>query len=724
MYKLVKKSEIQQEHENLKRKKNKKDKKKYHHDIFLMEPGVFDEYEGKLDKLSMLDPIVNVYEHNREDFERNAFRIINHFKKNLGRSTGRIYTIGQYVKFRVVKDGPIHELILFEFFHNYLLLEPQVLFGVDLSHWTPWNPPQFSNSGWTDELNKILYLCRKNTTADYMGEIVGDIKYAANMFAVDVGDILGLSISNNEIIELMKRDEKARETIECTGIPENLAPNQLEKVVAKRTTNILKFMGEQKDLSIATLARNGLFNPMQAREFFVHIGYKPTLTGATLPYTENTNALMGWKGILAQMSNAIGGRKAETLKLKVSDAGDFERSLSALLSPIRFVDMEYDCDSKHFRKRYIDSQEVLKNLDGRVCTLDPKSNEYMIIDPHDHTQNLIGKTVYLKTPITCTHPRRKEGYICAACYGKLLASINQAYHIGRLSALNCADELEQKLLSAKHALLTNTSEVSFSDNFNDYFENGYCRIRFNGTFIDAVLSDPDNYDSLYFEFNLDTIEKKKDGENRNFDRCVKEIVIVNAKTDEKVSICETNGLNIFFSPEFNERYFLPAARKSTGDTVLVSIPEIINNDCVHLADDEDSFLLFEYQFKNYEIADSLMKLTGILFNGTKIDQYNSFNECMDELLPLFNKGGIKIPEVHIELLVGALILDEDMHPVDWTQDDPQYRFFSITKAILNCESVVTSLLFRESTHQLAGRYATYDKDGTSISDIFLADADE
>ena len=720
MYELVKQELV--EASQRVRKEKKKKKKGMHHDIFLFEPDIIYKYKDKLNKLALLNPVVNVYEHTQEDFERNAFRIIDHFKRNLGQPRGRIYTIGQYVRFRVVKGGPIHEMILFEFFHNYLLLEPQILFHADMTNWKPWNPPHFSNSAWVKELNEIIMQCRENCTADAMGEVIENIKYANNMFAVEVGDIFGLSISNNEIIELMKRSKKARETIECTGIEDDLEPNQLEKIVAKRTTNILKFMGEQKDLSISTLARNGLFNPMQAREYFVHIGYKPTLTGATLPYTENTNALMGWKGVLAQMSNSIGGRKAETLKLKVSDAGDFERSISALLSHIRYVDMKYDCDSQHFRKRYIDSQEVLENLDGRVCTLDPKSDEYMIIDPYDPTQNLIGKTVYLKTPITCTHPRRSEGYICAACYGKLLASVNQAYHIGRISALNCADELEQKLLSAKHALLTNTSEVSFSDNFNDYFENDYCRIRFNGTFIDAVLSDPETYGSLYFEFNMDTIEKKKDGENRNFDRCVKEIVIVNGKTEEKVTVSEVNSLPIFFSPEFNEHYFLPAMKRSTTDTVLVSISDIINNDCVHL-EGNDSFLLFEYQFKNYEIADSLMKLTGILFNGTKIDQYTSFNECLDELIPLFNKGGIKIPEVHIEMVVSALIYTEDLTPVDWTDEDPVYKFFSITKAILNGPSVVTSLLFREVGKQLSGKYNSYEKTGTSVSDIFLADED-
>ena len=720
MAKLVKKSVIEAREAELRERRKKKKKKGPHHDIFLMDPEMIIRHIDHLDKVFVFDQVVNVYEHTAEDFERNAFKIIDHFKRNLGRSHGRIMAIGQYIKFRVMKGGPTFQLNVFKFFHNYLLLEPQILAGLDLAHWAPWTPPQFSNSAWCNALDDIIYYCRPYYTAERMGEIIENIKYAINMMAVDVGDILGLSISNNEIIECMKRSDKARKTIQCEGIDDDLEPNQLEKIMSKRNKDILKFMGEQKDLSIGTLASNGLFNPMQSREFFVHIGYKPTLSGATLPYTENTNALMGWRGVLAHMSNAIGGRKAETLKLKVSDAGDFERSLSSLLVGVKYVDFDYECDSKHFRKRYIDSQEVLINLEGRVCTLDPKSDVYMIIDPYDVTQNLIGKTIYLKTPITCTHPKRNEGYICSACYGKLLASINQNCNIGLLTALNCSDELEQKLLSAKHSLYTNTSEVNFSDNFSDYFENGYCNIRFNSAFIDAVLDEPEAYADMYFEFNLGTIQKKKDGENRNFDRCVKEIVIVNAKTEERDVVYEQSGLPIFFSPAFNEEYFLPAMRRAVGDVVNVSISDIVNDGCTNLQG-ENSFLLFEYQFKNHEIADSLMELKDILYNGTKIDQFSSFNECMDYLLPLFNKGGIHIPEVHVELVVGALIKTEDITPVDWTEDDPSYKFYSVTKSILCGPSLVQSLLYRECQKQLAGKYGTYDKTGTSNSDIFLSD---
>lgn len=725
MAKLVKASEVREEQSaarKARRHPKKKDKNAVRHDIFLLDTHQLERFDDRIDRVLKTDQIVNVYEHTSEDFERNAFRIIKHFETHLGDSRGRISNIGQYIKYRVTKNGPVFQQMLFFFFHNYLMLKPLVLFGADLSTWTPWEPAHFSNSMWVNTMDTYVAQIRDHCTADEMSATIGEIKHPINQFAYRVGDILGLSISYNEIIECMKRSKEARKIIECRDIPENPAPNELEGIITKRTNKILNFMSEQKDLSLSTLAGNGLFNAIQAREFFVHIGYKPTLAGATLPFTSNTNALMGWKDPLAHYSNAIGGRKAETLKLNVSTAGDFERSLSALLSPVRYADPNYECDSHHYRVRHIDSRETLMNLEGRIFTLDPDSDVYTIVDPYDPTQHLIGKTIYLKTPITCTHPRRSEGVICSACYGKLLTSVNQAYHIGRITALKCSDKLEQTLLSAKHANRTDTFEVEFSASFAEFFEDDHTQIRFNKNFIDAVLSDPQQFEGYYFEFNLSTIKKRKDGENRNFDRSVTELVIYNANTDERVIVNETHSLDIYFSPAFNDEYFLPAARKATTDVVAISIADIINNDCVHL-DGENSFLLFEYQFRNHELSDSLMTLTGILFNGTKIDQYTEYNNCLDDIIPLFIGGGIHIPEVHIELLLGQLIKTEDMHAVDWNDPDPAYKLYSVNKSILTDNSIITSLLFRESTYQLKGRYGTYEKTGTGMSDIFLADED-
>ena len=93
-------------------------------------------------------------------------------------------------------------------------------------------------------------------------------------------------------------------------------------------------------------------------------------------------------------------------------------------------------------------------------------------------------------------------------------------------------------------------------------------------------------------------------------------------------------------------------------------------------------------------------------------------------MPLFVAGGIVIPDIHIEMLIACLIYTKDMQPVDWTEDDPEYKFYSIDTSIKYSGSVVTSLLYKEANKQIAGNFGTYTKTGTSIYDVFLSDRKE
>lgn len=686
----------------------KEKRKKPKHPIFLFEPNM---KEMHFDRLTQ---VVNIYEHTLEDFELNAERLIEHEKKYLGDIATHMFTLGQCIRFRVYKDQEPFDLPLYKFLINYTMLAIPILMGANMKRWTPWVPEHWSSKGWCNRVDYYIRICRRLGNSRKLCELIEASKYLVNLWAVRAGDRLALSISNNEFIEVTKRSKTARECISCTyDIPKDITPAGLEELTKKKTHELLSIISNQKDLSIATYASNGLFNPGQFREYAVHIGHKPDLNGNTIPFTAPTNILMGTKDPRAYTIDAHGGRKAELIKLKVADAGTLERSLCMLLSDIKRVDNDYECDSKHYRVKKIMSQDDLINLEGRVYTLDQDSDVYYILDPYDpEAQTLIGKTIYVKTPITCTHPDRANGTICSACYGKLLGALNNDVHIGRLSALNSADDIEQGLLSAKHALLTNTDDVQFDDSFYDYFDFEACQIYFNQLMIDASSEHSDEFNNLYLEFNLNTIKKNKDGENRHHDRSVTEIVIYDRRDESRIVISEKNGLPVYLSPEFNEYFFLEAAQHA-DDVIQIPFSDLIDGGKVCCD------VLFEYEYKNNELADALMQLEAILTKESSIDSYETYNECLDSLIPLFIKGGIKLPEIHIEMIVSQLIFNMDGKRVDWTEEDPKYRFYSITKAILTGESVVTSLLYREPNKQIMGKYNAYNKSGISDYDYFL-----
>lgn len=688
-------------------------KKGWTHKIFLFSPHATDKENLVNNKLTQ---IVNIYDHTMDDFEFNTKKIIKHYRKHYGDVDVGMYTMGQSIKFRVYKgqEEP-YQLSLFKFLVNYTLLIIPVECGVDLHHWKPWLPSQWTADGWAEQVDKYIEMCRPVANMRKICECIEMVKYLMNLWCVRAGDRQGLSISNNDFIEVMKRDPEALKSITCSfHIPEDISPTDLEKLTMDRTHALLDTIGEQIDLPISAYARNNLFNPAQFREYAVHLCYKPDLSGNTIPYTYPTNVMMGLKDIRAFSIDAHGGRKAEITKLNVSDAGTLERALMMMMAPVKHVDINYECDSQHFRTRYISSKRDLTKLEGRVALVPGKKDQYFIIGKND--TDLIGQTIKMKSPITCTHPRRKEGYICAACYGMLMANLNCDVHIGRLAAAESADEMEQKLLSAKHALKTDTVRVEFEETFYRYFTLGNGIISLNKAMVDASheYTDKDDFAHLYLEFYPSAMKKNQDGESRHFDREFQEIVIYDDRDDSRITIAEVNGAPLFLSPEFNDSCFLPAMQyKGAKDIVQVPFSELAEGGVA------SQKMLFEFSYRNKEIAGPLMRLESIMFNRTTINSFGTYDRCLDELSPLFLAGGIYIPDYQTELLVSQMITTPDGQMVDWNDPNPEYVFNSINKSIQNNPSALTSVLYRESGAQIAGAYRTYEKSGTSAYDRFI-----
>lgn len=687
--------------------------KKRANKIFLYSPNIYDN--GKKCH-QVLNQLVKVQNHTLEDIEFNSLRIISHFKEFYGNTSLWPYTLGQNIRFQVTEGDQYFDLSLFRFLVNYSMLAIPIGCGADLSKWQPWTPHQFTPALWEARINTYIRQSRGLVNMRRLNECISLSKYVLALFCARAGYRIGLSISNNEFIELMKRSEEAYQSITCTfPIPKNISPTDMESLTMGRTKDLLKFTGEQTDLSISVYARNGLLNPTQFREYAVHLTYKPHLDGTTIPYTYPTNVIMGINDPRAAVVDASGGRKAEITKLNVSDAGTLERALMMLMSPVKYVDTDpdHDCNSQHFRKRYISSVADLDKVEGRVICLNPEAKpedqEYWIIDITD--VDLVGKTVFMKTPITCTHPKRSEGWICSACYGKLMASLNRDIHIGRIAAADSADEIEQKLLSAKHALLTDTNRIKFDSVFYQFFQLGNGQISLNPDLVETSTSPDSGLEHLFLEFYPGAMKKRLDGESRRHDRQFPEIIIYDDRDDSRINIAEENGAPLYLSPEFNDTNFLPKLHYWNGhDPIRIPFTDLVDTGEVLTS------VLFEYAYKNNELVSPLIRLESIMFNCETIQEFSSIDDCLDTLMPLFVKGGIHVPDYQTEMLVSQLIIDYAGNAVDWTLPDPEYVFNSISKAIQHFPSAITSILYRESSAQIGGAYQTYEKKGTSDYD--------
>lgn len=680
------------------------------HNIFLFTPQHADDLDFYNTKLCQ---IVNVYEHTLEDFEFNSKKIIAHYKDSYGNMGLGMFTVGQSISFRVYKgQKEPFQLPLFRFFVNYTMLILPIVCKCDMTKWIPWEPHRWTSDGWVEQMDRYIEMARPKANMRFICECLELSKYLMNLWVARAGDRLALSISNNEFISVMQRDERARRIITCKfEYPEGISPTELEELASSKTTELMNIISEQTDLAISVYTLNGLFNKNQFQEFAAHITQKPDLNGNTIPYTYPTNIMMGITDLRAFSVDAHGGRKAEIMKLLVSDAGTLMRSLM-MMTIIKHVDINYECNSRHFRKRLISRATDLKKLEGRVYTFDPDSDVFYILDPHD--RSLIGKTIYMKTVITCCHPRRKEGYVCAACYGMLMARVNCDVDIGRLAAAESSDEIEQKLLSAKHALKTNTIPICFTENFNRYFELGRGSISMNRDMIEESMDPDSDFQHLSFEFYPKTMGKHQDGESRHYDRSFKEIVIYDDRDDSRIEVSDTNGTTLYLSPEFNNDQFLPAMQyRDSKNVVRIPFSDIIDTGKVVTQ------VLFEFSYKNNEIAHPLMEIEDIMFNNDKINEFRDYDECLNALIPRFERGGVHIPDYQTEMLIAQMITKPNGGMVNWNEPNPEYVFNSITKAIRRNPSALTSVTYRDSGLQIAGAYDTYEKSAPSDYAYFI-----
>ena len=668
-----------------------------------------------------LRQVVKPYKHSAATMSKNIDMMIDFIAKHMSDGTDMLYTNGQYISYRLSpNDKEVRGMPLGMFLFNYILWHPNIIINGEITEDQVFDSSKLTDDSFATYINEKIAVYNRSKVDFYQFcGYIQFIKTKFNRIAMILGEKHMMSVSLHEFVSLM-RDDEARESLTCSfHIPKNTSPAKLEEIVNDRAHRLLKIIEERTDLNISTYAKNGLFNPGQFKEFGVHISHKPDLTGATIPFTSNTNVLMGINDAKAHIVDARGGRKAEILKLAVSDAGEFERTLNALLADLRYVDNDYVCESEYFVEKTLETREHLAHNDGRMFTLDPESDEYYILDPRDEevVKLAMGKRLYMKTPITCTHPKKHEGYICKGCYGYLLSSINEDIHIGRLSALQSSDQMQQKLLSAKHALNTRTDEIYLSDSFYTY-------LRFDGTYIsfnDDVAYDMVNsytsYNNIFIEININNVVKRRDGEGAHFDRSIKEIVIYDAVKNIRTIIDEAGGTDFYMTPDTSAIYkdFLDAGMIHDGMFVRIPFNELA-------VKEGEGFTIFEVEYTNNELIGPLHKLKKTLEKAPEIGKYSDYSDLLAAIIPLFHKGGIRIPDIHIEMIVSRLVFDvETGKLVDWNTENVNYAFRTLDKAILSGESIISSLLYKDIPRQIAGSYGAYEKTGTSISDIFISE---
>lgn len=359
-------------------------------------------------------------------------------------------------------------------------------------------------------------------------------------------------------------------------------------------------------------------------------------------------------------------------------------------------DPDYDCGTKNYYEKTINTANDLKDMHGRWYLEDNNHLVQLIETDYD----LIGRTLKFRSPTTCAS---KNG-ICATCYGSMYSQ-NRGINIGLNSSLKVSERTYQNTMSAKHVLSTTTESMNFSEEFSQYFQiiEGY-RIK--------LRDDIENTENFVIKFNKNLIYKDKDIDDMKQNEYVKEFIIYDKENENSVEISEINNINIYLADYLFDFIIDKRKNKDYDNDGWISIEmEDINTE-------DDIFFVI---LKNKEITKPLKEVKTLIEKGKEIEDVNTISELIDKLDSLMKAGGVRVPTIHIEVLCRNIVRDKNnIHKLpDYTKKDPEYIITSIHNSILHSNAVINSLTFERIKQQLSDP-STYKKDGVSpLDQLFI-----
>jgi hypothetical protein len=308
-------------------------------------------------------------------------------------------------------------------------------------------------------------------------------------------------------------------------------------------------------------------------------------------------------------------------------------------------------------------------------------------------KDLIGKVLNFTSPCTCNS---KNG-ICKKCYGGLFDMNQDMFSVGSYAATKASNPLGQIVLSSKHYQGTESSIISFGDEFDDMFE-------LNSTEI-SLSDNPKNESELFLLLDEVLIEKNDD---KDF-YYTKSFKMVDRKGQVVYTISEDHESNLYLSDRL-ARYY----QKMRNPRLPIPLDAII---------DDDSTTIFQVEIKNKELTEPLKMIEKIL--NKENTSTHSLSEICQKLAESFIDIGIQINFVHIETIIKGLIRKKSnvLEYPDWSRNgDPEdVCIVPVNNGLKNNPSALVSLSYGYLRQQLISP-ELYEKDAPSHLDaLFVRD---
>lgn len=515
----------------------------------------------------------------------------------------------------------------------------------------------------------------------------------------DFSFFLANTINLEDDISLMLNNQEAYDIYHTS-----VADVPLQDVIdvgEKRTSRLIDIITKTKSHCLYDFFRaEESINPKQYREYAVNIGTKPNGTGGVFEKRIDSSYIVGGlKDIPSMFIESSGGRTAQILsKSNVGLSGEFARLLGLNSSDtVLHKDPNYVCDSANFQILEIKDHKTLKLLSRRYYRLQPDGMEYLL---EGNELKLIGSKIYLRSPMTCSSKSRNDG-VCYRCYGPL-AYTNNTINIGKMAAEMLSSQLTQRLLSAKHLLVSKIEKVTWSYGFDKFLD--------VDTNIVFLLDDINfkGYKMVIERENIATEGDDTSGEVSEYSEYITRFTIIDPD-GQSYDISSETEENIYISIELNE------AIREYGDAV---------DEKIHL--DLDRLVgmpIFLLKIENNELSETLDMLKSIInkqaVTSETYDRHGLLQAYMDTTI----EGGLNIQLVHGEIILANQLrrLDDVLYDVDWSTPDPEYTILTLHRALKDNKSIIVTMNYKELSRALYNPLSFRQDDARkpSFMDLFF-----
>jgi len=487
---------------------------------------------------------------------------------------------------------------------------------------------------------------------------------------------LANTVNLEDTIELMKISPEFNETIhfDPTGIPLEDVKDAGMKAANLQIDLIKKSNHCLKD---AFIAGEGI-SPKQFKEVNVNIGTKPNGQGGVYPHAIKGSFInSGLRNVEEMVIESSIGRIAQILqKQNVGQSGSFARNLGLNNQDSKLhQDPNYSCDTKNYEIIEIENSDMLDEFNMRYYKLNPNGVLYLLDSERD--THLIGKTIYLRSPMTCASAARGQG-ICYKCYGDL-AYVNRDINIGQIASELLSSIYTQILLSAKHLLESAIVKMHWTDGFFDLFSVDYNHV---------ILKEDMNWKGFKMIID-DTYSDDDDDEDSDF---LGEDYMNTYITSFKIVFPDGHELTIstYSSSE-------PSSDNIYLHQDLLDYMDKVDNgdgyyefDMLKLSQNVDT--LFIVDVKNNELSKTMKAIKNIIDNKKTTKSYN-IHTILADFIKTNLSGNIKMNAVHFEvLLMNQIRSAEDILELpDWSNENEPYQLLTLSESLNNNRSISVRL---------------------------------